>query len=98
MTIFSFSVNGREVAKAGIDGTGVLSLIVSLMRRARSRSTQEEIRVELGALQNRDGHSVENMNWLRRRLVVGDELTVRLSQSATCDNPLSAGRKMPQRN
>ena len=75
MIAFEVSINGKKSTTAGIGDYGVLSAILSWVRRRADGS--EEMTFDLGGLLS-DDQQTENLRWLSENLKVGDEVTIRI--------------------
>lgn len=99
MTAFEVSLNGRRACVAGVPGFGVLSLVVSAVRRppqatGRSR-TKQELRLEVAGLESRDSGPGEHLKWIARNLRAGDRVSIRVVRTATVDPPAKRHRDDP---
>jgi hypothetical protein len=95
MIAFQVTVNGSEVCTAGISDFGVVSAIVTWVRRtpaksADGKSIEEELTFHVGGLDS------EHLNWLRTTLNVGDTVTVRILDNAHVDAPGERRKEDPQ--
>lgn len=94
MIAFKVSLNGKRVCTAGVRDFGVVSAIVSWVRRKpensrRKKGIEEELTAEIGGL---DGDSRAHLNWLSRRLRVGDRVTVEVVETDIVDKPKRSSR------
>jgi len=97
MITFKVSLNGTKICIAGVRDVGVLSAIVTCVRRKaqdrRRGSRRQELSVEVGGL---DGGANEHLKWLSRRLRVGDRLAIEVIESETVDTPTRRHRDDPR--
>jgi hypothetical protein len=98
MIAFQVAVNGSEVCTAGISDFGVVSAIVTWVRRTRAKSTdgksiEEELTFDVGGLDSAAG---EHLNWFRTTLNVGDTVTVWILDNAHVDAPGERRKEDPQ--
>jgi len=75
MIAFEVSINGKKGTTAGVGDYGVLSAIVSWVKRRVDGS--EEMTFEVGGLIS-DDRQTENLRWLCENLNIGDEVTIRI--------------------
>ncbi|HKB02521.1 MAG TPA: hypothetical protein VKD90_09895 [Gemmataceae bacterium] len=100
---FQILVNGEVRGTAGLEATGVLTVVISWVRRdpaaipedARSAADLTEddwagdrADVHLGGL---DSVAHQHLGWLEAELAVGDEVTVRLLPPGEFDPPTPRG-------
>lgn len=98
MIAFKVSLNGTKVCTAGVRDVGVLSAIVTWVRRKpensqSGRGIEEELGLEVGGL---DSDANEHLKWLSRRLRVGDRLAIEVIESETVDKPKRRHRDDPR--
>jgi hypothetical protein len=89
---FEISINGRKSCTSGMDGYGVLDVILSRVKRdpaaypgkperpgdaARSKAAWSRERIDV-SVGGLDTASEEHLHWLRRGLRVGDRVSIRL--------------------
>lgn len=91
MKCFEVIINGERVCTAGVGDDGVLTGIVSFVKRSHSSEAQddrdsESLDLRIGGLANR-GSATEHLEWLNRKLAVGDEITIKIVEAAECDEP-----------
>ena len=75
MIAFEISINGNKTTTAGIGEYGVLSAILSWVKRRADGS--EEMTFDVGGLVSNDQRT-ENLRWLCENLNIGDEVTIRI--------------------
>ncbi len=93
---FQISINGEHVCTAGVGDLGVLSAILTWVRRSpeksrNGKSFEEELTIEVGGLS--EGVS---SRWLSRTLSVGDVIGVKVVSVRAVDNPASIQREDPR--
>src|SRR5262245_48853115 len=93
MPVFHVYLNGRKLSTAGVGEDGVVTALVTWVRRTvedtRSRkadSVEEALTLEVGGLVR---PSKEHVDWVDRKLKVGDEVTIRVAQDGKVDQPCS---------
>lgn len=97
---FQVLVNGEVRGTVALETIGVLTAIISWVRRdpavipddlrrapdfAEADWAGERIEVEVGGL---DSFTRQNLKWLETELTVGDEVTVRVLSPGDFDHPL----------
>jgi hypothetical protein len=80
MHAFEVYLNGRRLCLAGIGDDGVLTAIVTYV----AGKGRKEQRLLVGGLISPTG---EHVNWRKPRLKTGDEVRVKIVESATSDPP-----------
>lgn len=91
MKCFEVTINGKKVCTAGIGDYGVLNTILSFVGGKESSDQTPSERLELtvfGVATSTVGAS-EHLEWLRRDLLVGDEIVIRIIEASECDQPAS---------
>jgi hypothetical protein len=86
---FHVTLNGRPLCLAGVGESGVLTAIVSV-RLQSGDPAPEPVTLEVGGLS--DGAHV---HWPGSELSVGDEVVIRLVETATSDLPTRTVRDDP---
>jgi hypothetical protein len=98
MIAFEISINGKKESVAGIETKfGVLTAILSWAHRdvkqlseaAREKIDSEELRFHVGGQSRRAKKYYENIIWINRQLEKGDEITIRIVETAKTDEPVS---------
>lgn len=97
MTCFEVSINGLPHCISGIDGNGVMSLILTRVQRDPERRPKdledeawslEELNFSVTGLITSDhSHEDEVIEWQQRPIDIGDEITVKILKSLKCDAP-----------
>ena len=95
---FQLEINGESVCIAGVDGFGVLSAIVTWVKRDPSRFNpetlphssieqfgSEETSIELGGLDSNLQTDVRPLAWHKRALKAGDVVTLRILDPGSID-------------
>ena len=96
MICFEVFVNGQRKCVAGVAERGVLTTILSWVKRDRHEADEgdwtegdvEEMRLSVGGL-TRHGEDSLHLEWLKERLAIGDEIVVKLVDRPACDTPIS---------
>jgi hypothetical protein len=89
MRAFEVYLNGKRLCVAGIGDDGVLSTIVDhVVGKGRNQQT-----LRVGGLISPTG---EHVIWNRRRLKIGDEVRVKIVESASIDRPKERIRLDPK--
>ena len=93
MIAFEVRVNDEVVCTAGIEDCGVLTSMLTWVRRRPPESAddeplEEELTLEVGALDNRAPQPSEHLKWLSQPLRVGDCVSMRIVDVGTADPPL----------
>ena len=83
MKCFEVTVNGVKVCTAGVGDSGVLTSILSLVKRNDS----ETLDLRVGGLAHRTADVTEHLEWFRQDLDVGDEITIKIVEAFECDEP-----------
>src|SRR5215468_6357800 len=86
MLAFEVYINGKKKCRAGIAGPAALSAVVGWVLRnpKERRLRRKELNLGVGGLVS---GSDEFREWLERDLRVGDEVTIRIIETATVDKP-----------
>jgi len=100
---FEVFVNGKKTLIAGIDGFGVLTAILTRVKRNPRRVDlsrlenctfeqflEEKVDLQVGGLDSNDqtGEHGQNVVWLKQVLQPGDEVTFRVLPPGQADPPL----------
>ena len=98
-------VNGRRACISGMDSYGVLSVVLSGVKRnptaypgkskhplklGKGEWSKERIEISVGGL---DSAADQHLHWLRRDLIVGDEVSIRLLPPGRYDTPKGTRRR-----
>lgn len=103
MIAFEVSHNGQRHCTAGVGSHGVLTVFVTWTLRdpetvaahpieRREEAAREELHLEIGGLANATHHK-----WPEVTLQVGDEVSIRVCETATVDTPATSHRDDPDR-
>lgn len=87
MIVFDILLNGRKLVSSGLDGPGVLTAIISLVRNRNDSRLKESITLDVGGLNDQGPLGKEDLKWLHKSLSIGHELTIRVSRADSCDPP-----------
>jgi hypothetical protein len=98
MLAFEVSVNGKRVCTAGMGDYGVLTSILTWVRRRPAESLngariEEELTFEVSALESRKPNPGEHLKWLSEALHVGDSVSIRIVEVDTADPPVERSRQ-----
>lgn len=104
MISFEVKINGEKVCIAGIEHEfGALATILSWVSRdlrdfpeeSRSRVPQEELKFDVSGTIAYGKNDDENLRWVHRSLSPGDEINIKILESAHFDEPKSRERSDP---
>ena len=96
MKCFEVTINGKKVCTAGVGDDGVLTSIITFVKRndsseetadTQANSDSASIDLRVGGLANRGPGVTEQVEWLHQNLVVGDEITIKIVEASECDEP-----------
>ena len=100
MIAFKLSINGEYICTAGVRDFGVVSAIITWVRRkpengrdGETKTIQEELTAELGGL---DSKSREHLKWWSQRLRVGDRVSIEVVDAKRADKPKRRYRDDPK--
>ena len=82
MITFEVFINGKKVTTAGVADYGVLSAILSWVKRRQEKG--EELSLNIGGLVSNDLQT-EHLNWLQQDLKVGDEIVIKIVDAEKAD-------------
>ena len=91
MTCFEVSINGKLVCTAGVNDVGMLLALVELAKRkpqSKDQRNRDYIKLRVGGSEASDGR-IEQVDWLNRRIRVGDEIKIRVVEASRFDEPKS---------
>jgi hypothetical protein len=89
MTALEIKINHQNMCIAGLSSPGVLTTILTLVRQ-----DHEELNFEVAGL---DSNSNQHMKWLENHeLNIGDEIQIRIVESAKPDRPGSRRNDDPE--
>ncbi|MGC1393697.1 MAG: hypothetical protein WA828_05385 [Coleofasciculaceae cyanobacterium] len=103
MIAFEIQLNGEPLCTAGVDKTGVLTVIATCIRRTPSDSIsgelieiepEAELSLNVGGRTHSDGSNV-NLRWIECVLQVGDEICIKVARTSQVDEPLRSERENP---
>ena len=85
MVAFEISVNGQRLYTIGAGDFGLIAADLMWHRiQTQAGPIHEMVRICGRGLEGTEGNC---LNWPAATLKVGDEVTIRITQSATCDEP-----------
>jgi hypothetical protein len=93
MLCFDVMVNGKRLCRAGVKRAGVLSAIVSWVggrpnaASKGGRTRRGETKLEVGGLYHVGRTRDVFPDWVSRRLMPGDEVTIRIVKAEGFDRP-----------
>jgi hypothetical protein len=102
MVAFRVRLNGKQLVTAGLPGHHVVSAIIcSVVRHPEQRSSwpadrpfvQRELDLSVGGL---DIDNKQHVDWLRRKLKVGDRIELELTDSEDVDKPVRRTQRETQ--
>ena len=98
MIAFKLSINGEYICTAGFPAFGVLSAIITWVRRKPEngrdgQTMEEELTAELGGL---DSETREHVKWWSQRLRVGDRVSIEVVEAKRADKPRRRYRDDPK--
>jgi hypothetical protein len=77
---FEVYLNGNKLCTAGVGLVGCLNTMVDVV----GRKTDHDMMLRVGGLENN-----EFLTWVKRKLQIGDEITIRMLDSTSADEPIS---------
>src|SRR6185369_12739065 len=96
MICLEISINGEKVCLAGVGATGVVSAHVTWTKRrtehnsseeSQDKTTGENLFCMVGGLAHKDDDHSSHLHWLYQKIRVGDEVTIRVINAETPDQP-----------
>ncbi len=96
MICFEIFINGNKACTAGVDSKyGVLSSILTWVKRdlnnfsssTRDKIPSEELDLNVSGQISRSQNDYENLDWIKERLSIGDEIKIRIIESSKVDPP-----------
>ena len=91
---FEITVNSETKVVAGIEEISVLSFILSYI--SRKKDSLDRIELSVGGLLHHDRHDYEHLDWIKRHLKTGDEITIRILETCDLTKPISRQREDPE--
>jgi len=86
MICFDISLNGERLCIAGKKEATVLTSMLHLLK---DKEFGEEVALEVGGMYERASGTAAHPKWIDHLpLKVGDEITIRIVESATADEPM----------
>lgn len=107
---FEVYVNGRRLCVSGINGFGVLDVILTRVKRSpkqypgrdkhplkisKAEWSKERIELSVGGLESMTD---QFLHWMRRNLRIGDEVSIRLLEPGRYDVPKGYRRRLTGRS
>jgi hypothetical protein len=93
---FEISINGTKSCTAGIEGRGVVSVLVDRIWRV-GPDEQEKLLLDAGGLISDTGQGAEFLKWLKEEsLCLGDTITIRIVDVPATDEPIKRERENPK--
>ncbi|HYX72510.1 MAG TPA: hypothetical protein VE732_07050 [Nitrososphaera sp.] len=97
MICFEVFINSERICRAGIGEIGVLSSILTWVG-SRQGSENNEVRSRIdfhvGGLAHNGADA--HVHWVNKELSIGDEITVRVTESSDSDEPADKYYKNPE--
>jgi len=94
MIIFEVLLNNKPITRAGATDLSVLAAIVNAVGRlgpesqgAKTKEEGIELTLDVGGLTARESKDDEHLNWSRHHLKIGDEISVRILEAQSADDP-----------
>ncbi len=99
MICFKIEVNHEEVCTAGVGEFGVLTASVSWVQNRRQTSADVRdttaVALVVGGLTDNGSVNDQFVDWVRKRLSVGDEVRIRVIDSSSVDEPAEKSQYDP---
>jgi hypothetical protein len=107
---FEVLINGRRMCTSGMDGYGVLDVILTRVKRSpnaypgkdkhptkisKATWSKERLNLWVGGL---DSIADEHLHWLKRNLTIGDKITVKVLPPGKVDAPQGKSRRLTARS
>jgi hypothetical protein len=92
MRAFEVYLNGKRLCLSGVGDDGVLSAIVSAMMRKKRTKRRGDLSLSVGGLVS---PVREHVTWVRQNLRVGDEISVKVVETNSTDEPIERSRTNP---
>lgn len=87
MICFDLYVNGEKLSRAGMEQLRVLTCILHFAK-ASEHYQDDELAVSLGGLYAHSSGDNVDARWVeRKRLIVGDEVTIKIVECGVADKP-----------
>jgi len=108
MIAFEVTRNGQRICTAGVEGYGVVTAIVTWVSRdadalssypveRREEAAHEELQLQVGGLTSDGPNAGTHHDWASTPLEPGDEVLVRISDTASPDAPSHSRPPDPER-
>lgn len=90
MIAFDIYVNEKHRCTASVGDRGVLSAILSWVKRSgRLEGEPEELNFDVGGIANSTEQSFDSVKWINEELSIGDEIHIRIVEAEIADKPFS---------
>ena len=93
-TALEITVNSESKVVAGIEEISVLSFILSYI--SGEKDSLDLIELSVGGLLHHGQNDYEHLDWIKRNLEIGDEITIRVIESCDLTTPVSRRREDPK--
>lgn len=97
MICFKVTINGESTCIAGIDESGVLSAILTMVRNPAQISEDDAVCSELdfsvGGLKHNENNPDLYVDWVKKNLSIGDEVIIEVIDVPQSDEPLRTREK-----
>ena len=90
---FKITVNSETKVIAGIEEISVLSFILSYIS---GENLLDRIELLVNGLLHHDENDYEHLDWIKRCLEIGDEITIRVVETSDLTEPISRRRENPE--
>src|SRR5215471_21435383 len=88
MRVFETYLNGKKLVRAGVGEDGVMVVSIEhVMKEARN-----ETKLRVGGLISSEVH----VDWAKRELQTGDEITIKIREDGAVDRPMARERRNHQ--
>ena len=91
---FEITVNSETKIVAGIEEISVLSFILSYI--SSKKDLFDRIELSVGGLLHHGKHDYEDLDWIKRHIEIGDEITIRVVETSNLTKPISRHREDPK--
>ncbi|VEP17157.1 hypothetical protein H1P_560014 [Hyella patelloides LEGE 07179] len=96
MIAFEITINNETKIIAGIDDISVLSFVLSFRRAsALEDDLVDSIDLSVVGLLHHDEYDDERLDWLKRQVTLGDEITIRVIETSEPTKPIKRRREDP---
>lgn len=91
---FEITINNETKIIAGIEEISVLSFVLSYI--SQEKDSVDRIELSVGGLLHHSQHDYEHLDWIKRHLKTGDEITIRVVEACDLTKPISRRRQDPK--